>query len=860
MLPLTSIIHNAPLWRTAWRRILRRPFQYLMVIVGVALGVAMMVSIDLANGSASRAFALSTDAIAGRTTHRIVGGADGLDESIYTRLRTELGYRRSAPIIDAMVSSAELGPQPYQLVGIDPFAEPPFRSYFGEGSGENVANLSLFMSKKNGVILSADVAKQYQLDVGKVITLEIAGHTESASIVALVESADELTRRGLEGLIFTDIASAQEMTQQTGKIGRIDLIIDDEKTIAEIQKILPPSAQIETAAARSNALRQMTAAFELNLSALSLLALVVGIFLIYNTITFSVVQRRPLFGVLRCLGVTGQQLATLILSEALVLGLIGALIGVGLGILLGQSMVRLVTQTINDLYFTVTVRSITIPPITLIKGVVVGVLASMLASALPAWEAWQTPPSNSLRRSNLESRVYRFLPWLVVGWVVLGAFGAFLLWLKWGGLYTAFGGLFIILFAFALVTPPLTVGLMKLFSPIGSYFIGAIGRMAPRDIIRSLSRTSVAVAALMIAVSVIVGVSIMIGSFRRTVVQWLDQTLQADIYISPPSVSINTLDGVLNSEIVAQASQWQGVTEAYTARIVPAFAPDWKQTISLNAISGDISRGNRSYLWVDGDQSTLWQRFLGGEGFIISEPLIHHFGITTPPIAPITLMTDQGEKSLPILAVVYDYGSDQGTVFIGEQLYREWWDDQGISTLALFVKDSAEIDSIINQMQTQFTALQKVNIRSNNALRTTSIEVFDRTFAITDALRLLATVVAFIGVLSALMSLQLERTRELGTLRATGMTQIQLWQLTLLETGLMGGVAGLLAMPTGYVLAWILIHVINLRSFGWTLQIYLIPDYFLQAFLIAVFAALLAGVYPAYQLGRMIIATAIRSD
>ena len=384
--------------------------------------------------------------------------------------------------------------------------------------------------------------------------------------------------------------------------------------------------------------------------------------------------------------------------------------------------------------------------------------------------------------------------------------------------------------------------------------------MAPRDIIRSLSRTSVAVAALMIAVSVIVGVSIMIGSFRRTVVQWLDQTLQADIYISPPSVSINTLDGVLNSEIVAQASQWQGVTEAYTARIVSAFAPDWKQSISLNAISGDISQGNRAYLWVDGDQSTLWQRFLGGEGFIISEPLIHHFGITIPPSAPITLMTDQGEKSLPILAVVYDYGSDQGTVFIGEQLYREWWDDQGISTLALFVKDSAEIDSIINQMQTQFTALQKVNIRSNNALRTTSIEVFDRTFAITDALRLLATVVAFIGVLSALMSLQLERTRELGTLRATGMTQIQLWQLTLLETGLMGGVAGLLAMPTGYVLAWILIHVINLRSFGWTLQIYLIPDYFLQAFLIAVFAALLAGVYPAYQLGRMIIATAIRSD
>ena len=860
MLPQTSTVHNAPLWRTAWRRIRRRPFQYIMVILGVALGVAMMVSIDLANGSASRAFALSADAIAGRTTHRIEGGPNGLDQSIYTRLRTELGYLRSAPIIDGSVSSAELGPQPYELGGIDPLAEPPFRSYFGNDNALNLDSLSWFITEKNGIILSADVAEQYQLTIGETITLEVAGRSEPSAIVGLLESADDLTRRGLEGLIFTDIASAQEMIGQKGKIGRIDLIIDDPSELEKIREWLPSSAQLETAAARSNTLRQMTAAFELNLTALSLLALVVGIFLIYNTITFSVVQRRPLFGVLRCLGVTGQQLAMLILSEALVLGLIGAVIGVGLGILLGQGMVRLVTQTINDLYFTVTVRSITIPPLTLIKGVIIGVLASVLASALPAWEALQTAPSNSLRRSNLESRIYRFLPWLVVGCVALTGIGALLLWLNWGGLYSAFGGLFIILFAAALITPPLTVGLMNLFLPIGSYFGGAIGRMAPRDIVRSLSRTSVAVAALMIAVSVIVGVSIMIGSFRRTVVQWLDQTLQADIYISPPSVAFNTLDGVLNPQVVAQASSWTGVTEAQTARLVSVYAPEWKQLINLNAISGDISRGNRTYLWKEGDPSTLWQRFLNGEGLIISEPLIHRFGITIPPAAPITLKTDQGEKILPILAVVYDYGSDQGTVFIGDPPYRQWWDDEGVSTLALFVEDSAEIDSMVNQMQTELTDSQKVNIRSNNALRTTSIEVFDRTFAITDALRLLATVVAFIGVLSALMSLQLERTRELGTLRATGMTRLQLWQLTLLETGLMGGVAGLLAMPTGYVLAWILIHVINLRSFGWTLQMYLTPNYFLQSFVIAVVAALLAGVYPAYQLGRMIIATAIRSD
>ena len=124
----------------------------------------------------------------------------------------------------------------------------------------------------------------------------------------------------------------------------------------------------------------------------------------------------------------------------------------------------------------------------------------------------------------------------------------------------------------------------------------------------------------------------------------------------------------------------------------------------------------------------------------------------------------------------------------------------------------------------------------------------------------LSIIVAFIGVLSALMSLQLERARELGVLRATGMTIRQLWQLTLIETGLMGLIAGIVAIPTGYALAWILIYVINVRSFGWTLQMQLNPSYFVQAVLVALIAALLAGIYPAYRLGQMVIASALRQE
>ena len=213
-----------------------------------------------------------------------------------------------------------------------------------------------------------------------------------------------------------------------------------------------------------------------------------------------------------------------------------------------------------------------------------------------------------------------------------------------------------------------------------------------------------------------------------------------------------------------------------------------------------------------------------------------------------------------MLAVFYDYSSDQGSIFIDNDLYLTLWDDPSVSAVGLILEPGVTADAVIADIEASLAGRRDVLVQSNEALRRGSLEIFDRTFAITSALRLLSVIVAFIGVLSALMSLQLERARELGTLRATGMTRPQLWVLTLLETGLMGIVAGLLAMPVGYVLAWILVYVINVRSFGWTLQMDLQPSYFLQALLVAVGAALLAGIYPSIRVGNMAIASALREE
>ncbi len=851
-----AAVHDRPLWRTAWRRLSRRPLQSVLFILGVALGVAMMVSIDLASESANRAFELSTSAVTGKATHRLVGGPSGLDEAIYRRLRVEEGYAPAAPVVEGYVLAPQLGDLPVRLVGVDPFAEAPFRSYL---SGENTGNLAGLLGTPNGIALSESLATRHGLSLGDSLRLTIGGREEMVRIVALLRPENESSRQALNSLLFADIATAQELLNMVGRLSHVDLIVNDDSVLPSLSERLPEGVMIEPASARSSAVQQMTAAFELNLTALSLLALVVGMFLIYNTVSFSVVQRRPLFGVLRSLGVTGRQLFRLILVEAIVLSLIGSLLGLALGILLGKGMVRLVTQTINDLYFVVNVQEVAIPPASLIKGVLIGVASAVLAALLPAWEALRTDPMLTLRRSTLESRTRRLLPWLVVAWALISAAGLLLLWVRGAGLAPAFAGLFTVLLASALLAPPVTVVLMRGASWPGYLLFGVLGRMAPRDIQRSLSRTSVAIAALMIAVSVIVGVSIMIGSFRLTVEQWLGDTLQADVFLTPPSLTASTSSGPLPADVLATAVGQPGVSGMVTAQHAAVMAPAFQRQVELIAVSGDVSAGKRRFLWVADSPERAWEQLLAGEAVFISEPLFRKEGLSLEPEA-ILLDTPAGPRSFPVAGVYYDYASDQGAIMIGQAAYQELWKDEAISTAGVFVEPGYSAEQVAAELSAAFRGRPEVVVTVNEVVRSEAMAIFDRTFAITAALRLLAALVAFIGVLSALMSLQLERAREIGILRAAGMTLGQFRRLTLLETGLMGAVAGLLAMPTGLALALILVYVINVRSFGWTLQLHLEPGYFLQALAVALAAALLAGLYPAQRIGRMIIADALREE
>lgn len=848
------------LWRIGWRTLRRHPWQSALMVLGIALGVAVAVAVDLANASATRAFEYSTDLVAGRATHQIVAGPSGLDEAIYVELRRQgrIGADiPAAPIVGDLAYSTQLGDRPFQLVGVDPFAEAPFRDYLWAAGQAPVAELTALLTRPGAVLLSAGTAARYSLESGDRLGLEVGGHRREAFVAGLLVPVDDPSRRVLDGLILADIATAQELTGRLGRLDRIDLILhgDAERLSAELGASLPGGTRIVAIDARAGAVEQMTAAFRLNLSALSLLALVVGVFLIYNAMTFSVVQRRPVFGTLRCLGVTRREVFALVVGEALVVGLLGAALGVGLGVILARGAVTAVTQTIRDLYFVLTVQDTAISPGSLLKGAALGVVATVVAAAPPAWEAASVPARAALSRSGLERRARRAVGWVGAGSVALAGVGVALLAVPTRSLVVAFAGTLATVVAFAGLTPWVTSLLMRLAAVLLGRALGPLGRMAPRNVVASASRTAVALAALMVAVSVTIGVSLMIGSFRKTVDTWLDQILQGDVYVSAPSRTSTQATTPLDPRVRPIVAGWPGVERV-----------DLLRTATVESGSGPVSVfgvdnpdfGYRPFLAADGSATRIWAAMEAG-AVTVSEPYANLAGLPRHG-GTVTLLTQHGWRELPVAGIYHDYVTSGGTIALTLDGYRRLWGDDALTALALRLSPGADADAVARDLADALAPVQRLLVRPNRAVRDEALVVFDRTFAITGALQLLATVVAFIGVLGALLSLLLDRQHEVGILRALGLTGRQLWGLVLLETGLMGAVAGLLAMPTGWVLSLILVHIINRRSFGWTLQMDVDAAPFLTALAVAVGAAVLAGLYPARKMGRALPVAALRRE
>lgn len=839
------------------RYLFQHPTQLLLSVLGVTLGVAAVLSIDLALQSAQDGFRISAETVSGRATHALVSDAGSIEDTYVARLKIDFDQVEAAPVIEGFATSARVPGRALRILGVDPFSEAPFRPFVATGASD--LDLSAFLTTRRSVVLSGAIASRAGVSIGDSLPVLVEGEVWMLPIVGIESPDDDFMRMGLSDVLLMDVSGAQEVLRSSGRLTRVDLRIEDTAegatTLAAISDALPQNVRIEAVGTRSETMSGMIAAFDVNLTALSLLALIFGVFLIYNAVSFSVVQRGALIGRLRAIGVTRDEILRMIVTEALVIGVAGAALGVGVGIILASGLVGLVARTINDLYFAVSVESVQIQPVLLLKAILLGLGATLVAALPPALEAAGQRPRLAMLRSTVEERARRSVPKGALLGAGFSAVGGLLLLVPTKSLAVSFGALFFIIAGIALATPASTLVLLALLKPLIGRFFGSIGLMASRGVGNSLSRTAPAIAALVVAVSVTVGLGVMIDSFRGTLVRWLDGTLRADVYVSLPGPGASRASGTLWPELIDAFSTHPGISGYSTYRGVDLVTSS--DAFRLVALRLD-PRGEGAFSFVDGDQTEIMAAFQAGEGVLISEPFAYRRALTNGD--EVDLVTDSGAGSFQVLGVFYDYGSEQGTVMMARELFDRFYSDRGITSLGLFLDEQTDSEAVVSELIALVPQGRAVLVRTNDRLRAASLDVFDRTFRVTAVLRLLAFIVAFVGMLSALMALQLERAREIAVLRAIGLTPQEVRKLVVTQTGLMGLISGFLAIPMGLILSLVMIFVVNKRSFGWTLSMQVGPDVLVQAIALAVVAALLAGFYPAWIMARTSPVLALRGE
>jgi putative ABC transport system permease protein len=894
---------NSILNRASRNFLWRHPWQLALAILGIALGVAVVISIDLAMESSLNVFDQVGKAFSGAATHRIVAGDGGLDEKLYRRLRVEQGIQKLSPVVSGYVFLSKQVDVGFNLIGIDPFIEKSFQSVWQSQANKSTSDdmLRRLVAEPNTVLISDQTASSLGLKINDDLMIVTDHGERRLTIVGLLSTNNAVSGEVLSRLLVTDIATAQEVLGLFGRLSSIEVLTDNlQKATApfsdaaaytplleKIRQTLPPEILLVSTENQAQAMREMTRAFSINLKALGLLSLLVGMFLIYNTMTFLVMQRRQLIGSLRSIGVTRRQIFRVIIGEALLLAAVGTVIGSVLGIVLGQGLLYLISGTINAIYFRIDAASLMITPLQLGKGALLGIVATVVAVLLPAFEATRISPVTVLVRSQLESGIRRLIKIanLLSGLFIIG--GIALAVGSGKSIELGLASIFLLLIGFAMMTPALTKLFTKLIERLCGRFSGVLVRLPARMVSAEISRTGIAIAALMIAVSATIGMDLMIGSFRQTVADWVQASLRADLYISLPGDKMSATHAQEDYLLKAKLAELQDIkmlSSVLHTKI--AIAKDGVNAASLSGTDAAIARDDmhatsksptelpednaftkvsvfelneksrEGFIFKHKVDDNLWDRFEQQQTVIVTEPYAYHHGVKIGE--KIQFQTPYGNESFEVLGIYADYSGDQGHLAMSRRNYQHYWPDLGYSGIGVYAKQNVDLKNLEYQLNKLINGRQSV--KSDQAIYQASMEVFEQTFTITETLRWLSAAIAFVGVFSALMALQFERTRRLGILRAIGVSPGQLAVLITGETGLMGLVAGLIAIPVGYVVAYVLVFVIYQRSFGWTMAFHFNYGVIFQGLALALIAATLAGILPALKMAQTRPAEALRSE
>lgn len=848
-------------WVRSWK-------ETLALILLLAIGVGAYLSIRLANRASIASFEGFAKTMTGETDGMLRSAAGDLDLEDLRALRERRGSRPVLliPVLENLAAFPSDETTPIlsgnwvQLVGLDLIQIqniPSFRQRENQllfQEAETGAQGSFFenLGRERAVFVHPKWAQSRELEVGDSFPILIQDQEVSLEILGFLPQDPRLPQPS-ESMMILDIGDLQKLAGLDGKFSRVELLVEPGLNRETLQGNLrdwilddaPSHWLLESPREQQQRGATMTRAFRLNLTILSLIALVVSLYLILQAMEAAVVRRRPEIATLRSLGIDQKTLLRAWMLESFLLGLLGSLVGIALGWIGAQFSVQAVAQTVNALYQATAVEAARLTWTDVGIGLLLGTGCGLLTGWIPAREAARTPPAQVLARGYQDPGL-PLLQRTDLGWALLlsGLFASFLppMQLGEGTRFPLFGyGAALCWMVGGSLILPLFIkgfaqGVARFTNPFPALFL-ALSRLK-----KPTGRHKLAAAGLFIAIGMANGMSLLIGSFEFTMQNWIRHTLQADLYLTSKANQTASSEARISEstrEAIARRPEFSTVEYFSGHRIVLNDLETLLGGIDLNHA---IDSGRFRFLKEAEDLRRVeaWKTDAIIPA-IVSESFKNRFRLGVGETVQLPF-PESGPREARILGVYADYGNERGTILIPEEDLESGYGEKAVTSIALDLKPGLDAEQVRLELVAQFPALQ---IQTNQSLRREVLRIFRQTFSITYALKAIAVFVAIAGLALGLIGLLLEYRPDLTTLRALGMRRAEMARVTAWEglgltfSALMGGI--LLSFALGYLL----IYVINRQSFGWTLA-YAIP--WLEMILFGV-AVLISGTVVSWLVG-----------
>ena len=797
---------------------------YLLLVGIVAVGVGAFNGIRQASRSASANFGLFNQAVSGRSDFLIESPSQRLGPeqlSSLGRLASDPDWHL-VPVIEGSVTSLDESGQPasqLRLIGLDLLALANLPSIIDDPIefAEEESTWHEWLGSARDVWIGRDAAIKLGVEQGDSFSILASGRVMEVSVRKVLGQND--SNLG-DDLVLGDLPTVQNLLSRPGEINRVEVVLrrsdmrEDRDYLEQIRKRLskdlPVGMRLSATENRAADRAAMTAAFRLNLTILSLIAILVGAYLILQALDAAVVRKRTEIATLRSLGVNRRILFFIFILEAGVIGVLGSLLGIGVGYLLALGSIGMLTDTVNALYFATSMEALALTWTDCITGLGIGVFFSLLAGWLPARDAMSTPPAQVLSKGDW-SPGFDWLSNPKTG-ICLLLFGALALlpppFLMEGGSNMPVGGFLAAgswILGAALLSGQMLVLLARWLRP---FCQGPVSRLACSRLRDGSSRHRLAVAGLVVAVGMVTGMFQMVDSFRGTIREWFDVRFQAELYVSEKGVSgagnVNGIDPSIMKELLEDpAIEYADVMYLCHAR------PNVGITL-LAGVDMDAWTSRIRQIWLKKPGSLAPVE--NSEPALVSETFARRFEVLEG--GAVELDTPAGKKLISPIGIFTDYGNEFGTAAVSIDSWKKWTGSDRPINASLYLKDGVALDETKDRLRLAFPGLE---VRNAQELRQVALGIFEQTFQATSALNAIGLCVAFAGLLLGLLSIFDESTRTWTTLRHLGFSNRQF----VLSAGLEGAGIALAALICGAIaglaMGWLLIFVINVQSFGWTL-------------------------------------------